>query len=405
MYPKQTTVAMILAGGQGSRLGVLTRKLAKPAVPFGGKYRIIDFPLSNCVNSGIEAVGVLTQYQPLVLNEYIGNGQPWDLDGTYDGVTCLSPYQQMDGAHWYAGTANAIYRNMNFIERYDPKYVVVLSGDHIYKMDYSKMIAYHKKNKAACTIAVIDVPLEEASRFGILNTNPDGSIYEFEEKPENPKSTNASMGIYVFDWNKLRKYLEEDEANPDSSNDFGKDVLPAMLDAGERMFAYQFEGYWKDVGTIDSLWEANMDLLNPNTTLDLSGETEKIYSRNPLMSPHYIGENARIQNSLVSDGCDVDGNIEFSVLFPGVKIGTGATVTDSIIMPNAVIEDGAVVEYAIVSEKAVIKKNAHIGARPEEYKNDEQWGIAVIGDGITVGEGCVVAPKAMIDADVVEVNE
>lgn len=405
MYPKQTTVAMILAGGQGSRLGVLTRKLAKPAVPFGGKYRIIDFPLSNCVNSGIEAVGILTQYQPLVLNEYIGNGQPWDLDGTYDGVTCLSPYQQMDGAHWYAGTANAIYRNINFIERYDPKYVVVLSGDHIYKMDYSKMIAYHKKNKADCTIAVIDVPLEEASRFGILNTNPDGSIYEFEEKPENPKSTNASMGIYVFNWDKLRKYLEEDEANPDSSNDFGKDVLPAMLDAGERMFAYQFEGYWKDVGTIDSLWEANMDLLNPNTTLDLSGETEKIYSRNPLMSPHYIGENARIQNSLVSDGCDVDGNIEFSVLFPGVKIGTGATVTDSIIMPNAVIENGAVVEYAIVSENAVIKKNAHIGARPEVYKNDEQWGIAVIGDGITVGEGCVVAPKAMIDADVVEVNE
>lgn len=405
MYPKQTTVAMILAGGQGSRLGVLTRKLAKPAVPFGGKYRIIDFPLSNCVNSGIEAVGVLTQYQPLVLNEYVGNGQPWDLDGTYDGVTCLSPYQQMDGAHWYAGTANAIYRNMDFIERYDPKYVVVLSGDHIYKMDYSKMIAHHKKNNADCTIAVIDVPLEEASRFGILNTNPDGSIYEFEEKPENPKSTNASMGIYVFTWDKLRKYLEEDEANPDSSNDFGKDVLPAMLNAGERMFAYQFEGYWKDVGTIDSLWEANMDLLNPNTTLDLSGETEKIYSRNPLMSPHYIGENASIQNSLVSDGCDVDGNIEFSVLFPGVKIGTGATVTDSIIMPNAVIEDGAVVEYAIVSEGAVIKKNAHIGARPEEYKNDKQWGIAVIGDGITVEEGCVVAPKAMIDADVVEVNE
>lgn len=405
MYPKQRTVAMILAGGQGSRLGVLTRKLAKPAVPFGGKYRIIDFPLSNCVNSGIEAVGVLTQYQPLLLNEYVGNGQPWDLDGTYDGVTCLSPYQQMDGAHWYAGTANAIYRNINFIERYDPKYVVVLSGDHIYKMDYSKMISYHKKKKAACTIAVIDVPLEEASRFGILNTNPDGSIYEFEEKPENPKSTNASMGIYVFSWDKLRKYLEEDEANPDSSNDFGKDVLPAMLGAGEKMFAYKFEGYWKDVGTIDSLWEANMDLLNPNTTLDLSGETEKIYSRNPSMPPQYIGENARIQNSLVSDGCDVDGNIEFSVLFPGVKIGTGATVTDSILMPGAVVEEGAVVEYAIISEKAVIKKNSHIGARPEDYKNDEQWGIAVIGDGITVGEGCVVAPNAMIDADVMEVNE
>ncbi len=404
MYPKQTTVAMILAGGQGSRLGVLTRKLAKPAVPYGGKYRIIDFPLSNCVNSGIEAVGVLTQYQPLVLNEYIGNGQPWDLDGIYDGVTCLSPYQQMDGAHWYAGTANAIYRNINFIDRYDPEYVVVLSGDHIYKMDYAKMISAHKKNNAACTIAVIDVPLEEASRFGILNTNPDGSIYEFEEKPKNPKSTNASMGIYVFSWSKLRKYLEEDEANPDSSNDFGKDVLPAMLEAGERMFAYEFEGYWKDVGTIDSLWEANMDLLDPKTKLDLSGETEKIYSRNPSMHPQYIGENAKIQNSLVSDGCDVDGTIEFSVLFPGVTIGTGATVTASILMPGAVVEEGAVVEYAIVSENAVIKKNAHIGNKRENVKNDDDWGIAVIGDGITIGENCVVKPNTMIDADVLEVE-
>ncbi|MEE1124781.1 MAG: glucose-1-phosphate adenylyltransferase [Acutalibacteraceae bacterium] len=404
MYPKQTTVAMILAGGQGSRLGVLTRKLAKPAVPYGGKYRIIDFPLSNCVNSGIEAVGVLTQYQPLVLNEYIGNGQPWDLDGIYDGVTCLSPYQQMDGAHWYSGTANAIYRNINFIERYDPEYVVVLSGDHIYKMDYAKMISAHKKNKAACTIAVIDVPLEEASRFGILNTNPDGSIYEFEEKPKNPKSTNASMGIYVFSWSKLRKYLEDDEANPDSSNDFGKDVLPAMLEAGERMFAYQFEGYWKDVGTIDSLWEANMDLIDPKTKLDLSGETEKIYSRNPSMPPQYIGENAKIQNSLVSDGCDVDGTIEFSVLFPGVSIGTGATVTASILMPGAVVEDGAVVEYAIVSENAVIKRNAHVGNKRESVNGDDDWGIAVIGDGITIGENCVVKPNTMIDADVLEVE-
>ena len=404
MYPKQTTVAMILAGGQGSRLGVLTRKLAKPAVPYGGKYRIIDFPLSNCVNSGIEAVGVLTQYQPLVLNEYIGNGQPWDLDGIYDGVTCLSPYQQMDGAHWYSGTANAIYRNINFIERYDPEYVVVLSGDHIYKMDYAKMISAHKKNKAACTIAVIDVPLEEASRFGILNTNPDGSIYEFEEKPKNPKSTYASMGIYVFSWSKLRKYLEDDEANPDSSNDFGKDVLPAMLEAGERMFAYQFEGYWKDVGTIDSLWEANMDLIDPKTKLDLSGETEKIYSRNPSMPPQYIGENAKIQNSLVSDGCDVDGTIEFSVLFPGVSIGTGATVTASILMPGAVVEDGAVVEYAIVSENAVIKRNAHVGNKRESVNGDDDWGIAVIGDGITIGENCVVKPNTMIDADVLEVE-
>lgn len=404
MYPKQTTVAMILAGGQGSRLGVLTRKLAKPAVPYGGKYRIIDFPLSNCVNSGIEAVGVLTQYQPLVLNEYIGNGQPWDLDGAYDGVTCLSPYQQMDGAHWYSGTANAIYRNMNFIERYDPEYVVVLSGDHIYKMDYAKMISAHKKNKAACTIAVIDVPLEEASRFGILNTNPDGSIYEFEEKPANPKSTNASMGIYVFSWDKLRKYLEEDEANPDSSNDFGKDVLPAMLEAGERMFAYEFEGYWKDVGTIDSLWEANIDLLDPKTKLDLSGETEKIYSRNPSMSPQYIGENAKVQNSLVSDGCDVDGTVEFSVLFPGVTIGKDAVVTASILMPGAVVEDGAVVEYAIVSENAVIGKNAHVGNKRENVENDDEWGIAVVGDGITIGENCVVKPKAMVDTDILEVE-
>lgn len=405
MYPQQRTVAMILAGGQGSRLGVLTRKLAKPAVPYGGKYRIIDFPLSNCANSGIKAVGVLTQYQPLVLNEYVGNGQPWDLDGTYDGVTCLSPYQQMDGAHWYSGTANAIYRNINFIERYNPEYVVVLSGDHIYKMDYSDMIKFHKKNKADCTIAVIDVPLEEASRFGILNTNPDNSIYEFEEKPKNPKSTNASMGIYVFSWEKLRKYLELDEANPNSSNDFGKDVLPAMLNGGERMFAYPFAGYWKDVGTIDSLWEANMDLLDPNTTLDLSDEKEKIFSRNPSMSPQYIGENANIQNSLVSDGCDIDGNVEFSVLFPGVTVGTGATVTDSILMPGVIVEDGAIVEYAIVSENAIIKKNAHIGARPETYKDKDKWGIAVVGDGITVGEGCTVEPQAMVDADVLGVNE
>ncbi|MGN0550570.1 MAG: glucose-1-phosphate adenylyltransferase, partial [Acutalibacteraceae bacterium] len=276
MYPKQEVVAMLLAGGQGSRLGVLTKKLAKPAVPFGGKYRIIDFPLSNCVNSGIEAVGVLTQYQPLVLNEYIGNGQPWDLDGMLDGVHCLSPYQQVDGADWYKGTANAIYQNITYIDRYNPEYVVILSGDHIYKMDYSKMIAFHKENNADCTIAVIDVPLAEASRFGILNTNPDGSIYEFDEKPEKPKSTNASMGIYVFSWNKLRKYLILDEENKDSSNDFGKDVLPAMLEAGERMFAYSFEGYWKDVGTIDSLWEANMDLLDPKSPLDLSEDSNKI---------------------------------------------------------------------------------------------------------------------------------
>lgn len=395
MIPKQEVVAMLLAGGQGSRLGVLTKKLAKPAVPFGGKYRIIDFPLSNCVNSGIEAVGVLTQYQPLVLNEYIGSGAPWDLDGMHSGVTCLSPYQAVEGADWYSGTANAIYQNISYIDRYNPDYVVILSGDHIYKMDYSKMIAYHKEKDAACTIAVIDVPLEEASRFGILNTNPDGSIYEFDEKPAVPKSTNASMGIYVFSWGALKKYLIEDEADPNSSNDFGKNVLPAMLNAGERMFAYPFEGYWKDVGTIDSLWESNMDLLDPNTTLDL----KNIYSRNPMMPPHHIGEEAEIQNSLIADGCNVDGKLEFSVLFAGVKVGKGAVVNSSIIMPGAVIEEGAVVQYAIVSENSVIGKNAVVGSNPEDVENRDEWGIAVIGDNLKIGEGVVVPPKAMIDHD------
>lgn len=405
MYPKQEVVAMLLAGGQGSRLGVLTKKLAKPAVPFGGKYRIIDFPLSNCVNSGIEAVGVLTQYQPLVLNEYIGNGQPWDLDGMLDGVHCLSPYQQVGGADWYSGTANAIYQNMNYIERYDPEYVVILSGDHIYKMDYSKMVAFHKEHNADCTIAVIDVPLEEASRFGILNTNPDGSIYEFDEKPAVPKSTNASMGIYVFSFDKLKKYLTQDAQNANSSNDFGKDVLPAMLNAGERLFAYQFEGYWKDVGTIDSLWEANMDLLDPNVPLDLSEGKNKIYSRNPVMPPHYIAESAKIQNSLVADGCNIYGALEFSILFAGVTVGKNAVVTDSIIMPGAVIEDGAVVQYAIIAENAVVGKNAVVGARPEDINDKEEWGIAVVGDNLTIGANAVVPPKAMIDQDVAEVEK
>ncbi|MDD5796515.1 MAG: glucose-1-phosphate adenylyltransferase [Oscillospiraceae bacterium] len=393
MFPKQEVVAMLLAGGQGSRLGVLTKKLAKPAVPFGGKYRIIDFPLSNCVNSGIEAVGVLTQYQPLALNEYIGNGQPWDLDGMHSGVNCLSPYQAVEGADWYSGTANAIYQNIGYIDRYNPEYVVILSGDHIYKMDYNKMLKYHKEKNAACTIAVIDVPLSEASRFGILNTNPDGSIYEFDEKPEHPKSTNASMGIYIFSWKELKKYLIEDAANPDSSNDFGKDVLPAMLNAGEKMFAYPFEGYWKDVGTIDSLWEANMDLLDPNVTLDLTD----VFSRNPMMPPHYIDSGAAIQNSIVADGCNVYGNVEFSILFAGVTIGKGATVNSSIIMPGAVIEEGAVVQYAIVAENTVIGKNAVIGEKPENVKDRNDWGITVIGDNLKIGENTVVPPKAMID--------
>lgn len=393
MFPKKEVVAMLLAGGQGSRLGVLTRKIAKPAVPFGGKYRIIDFPLSNCVNSGIEAVGILTQYQPLVLNEYIGNGQPWDLDGMHSGVNCLSPYQAVDGADWYSGTANAIFQNINYIDRYDPEYVVVLSGDHIYKMDYNKMLEYHKEKNAACTIAVIDVPLEEASRFGILNTHADGEIYEFDEKPEKPKSTHASMGIYIFSYKELRKYLIEDDENKNSSHDFGKDVLPAMLNAGERMFAYPFEGYWKDVGTIDSLWEANMDLLDPNVTLDL----KDIYSRNPMMPPHFVSNDAVIQNSLVADGCNVYGNLEFSILFSGVTIGKGATINSSIIMPGAVIEEGATVQFAIIAENTVVRKNAVVGAKPEDCANRDEWGIAVVGENAIIDEGAVVKPKEMID--------
>lgn len=396
MRPKKEVVAMLLAGGQGSRLGVLTKKLAKPAVPFGGKYRIIDFPLSNCTNSGIEAVGVLTQYQPLVLNEYVGNGQPWDLDGLYNGVTCLQPYESKEGSDWYSGTANAIYQNINFVDRYDPEYVVVLSGDHIYKMNYADMIKFHKKNNAACTIAVIDVPLEEASRFGILNTNEDGSIYEFDEKPAVPKSTNASMGIYVFSWKILKKFLIEDEKNENSSNDFGKDVLPAMLNAGEKMMAYPFEGYWKDVGTIDSLWEANMDLLDPNVSLSL----KNVYSRNPMMPPHYVGEDAEIQNSMIADGCIVNGKLEFSILFPGVTIGKGATINSSIIMPGAVIEEGANVQFSIISENTVIGKNAQIGKNPADMDNRDDWGIAVVGDGLKIGDNVVIEPKAMIDHDV-----
>lgn len=395
MLPKKEVVAMLLAGGQGSRLGVLTKKIAKPAVPFGGKYRIIDFPLSNCANSGIEAVGVLTQYQPLVLNEYIGNGQPWELDGMNSGVTCLSPYESKKGSEWYSGTANAIYQNISYIDRYNPEYVVVLSGDHIYKMDYADMIKFHKEHDAACTIAVIEVSLEEASRFGILNTNEDGSIYEFEEKPAHPKSTNASMGIYVFSWKKLRKYLIEDAENENSSNDFGKDVLPAMLNAGERMFDYPFEGYWKDVGTVESLWDANMDLLDPNLKLDL----RDIYSKNPMFPPHYVSETATIKNSNISDGCIVEGEVENSILFPGVKIEKGAKVDYSIIMPNTVVKANADIKYSIVSENTVIGCNAVIGGNPEDAEDKDKWGIAVIGDDLHIGDNVVVPPAAMIGED------
>ena len=402
MLPKQEVVAMLLAGGQGSRLGVLTRNLAKPAVPFGGKYRISDFPLSNCVNSCIETVGVLTQYQPLELNDYIGNGQPWDLDSNNAGVHVLPPYQKQKKTDWYKGTANAIYQNIPFIERYNPDYVVVLSGDHIYKMDYSKMLNFHKEKNAACTIAVYEVPMAEASRFGILNTNEDGSIYEFDEKPKKPKSNKASMGIYVFTWEKLRKYLEEDENDPKSQNDFGKNVLPAMLNAGESMFAYRFEGYWKDVGTIESLWESNMDLLDPNIPLDLNDPEWRIYSRNPVMPPHYVAKGATIQNSLAAEGCNVYGTVDFSVLFAGVYVAPGAVVRDSIIMPGSRIEEGATVQYAIVAENSVVGANSVVGQRPEDMENKEDWGVAVIGPGCTLAPDTVVPPKAMIDAEEVE---
>ena len=399
MFRKQECVAMLLAGGQGSRLYALTKNIAKPAVPYGGKYRIIDFPLSNCVNSGIETVGVLTQYQPLELNAYIGSGQPWDLDRMDAGVHVLPPYQRNKGADWYKGTANAIYQNIPFIERYNPEYVLVLSGDHIYKMDYSKMIACHQQKNAACTVAVIEVEMSEASRFGILNTNPDGTIYEFEEKPEKPKSNLASMGIYVFSWNKLRQYLNADEQDPQSQNDFGKNLLPAMLNAGETMVAYRFEGYWKDVGTIESLWEANMDLLNPKVPLDLSDTEWKIYSRNPGLPPHYVAPGAQVENSMISEGGNIYGKVDFSVLFAGVTIEEGAEIRDSIIMPGAVVKKGAKVHYAIVAENAVIGENAVVGARPEELKDTKDWGVAVIASGVRVGEGRVVPARAMVDTD------
>ena len=391
---------MLLAGGQGSRLYALTRNIAKPAVPYGGKYRIIDFPLSNCINSGIETVGVLTQYQPLELSDYIGSGMPWDLDRSQAGVHVLPPYQRNKGADWYKGTANAIYQNIAFIERYDPEYVLVLSGDHIYKMDYSKMIEAHKEKNADCTIAVIEVEMEEASRFGILNTNPDGSIYEFDEKPAVPKSNLASMGIYVFNWKKMRKYLIEDENDATSENDFGKNVLPAMLNAGERMFAYRFEGYWKDVGTIDSLWEANMDILNPKVPLDLSDREWGIYSRNAGLPPHYIADSAKVQNSSISEGCNVYGEVEFSVLFPGVTVEEGAIVYDSILMPGAHVGKGAKVQYAIVAENVDIGENAVVGERPEDVADKSDWGVAVVAQDVKVYPGATVKAKAMIDADV-----
>ena len=396
MYIKKECVAMLLAGGQGSRLYALTQDMAKPAVPYGGKYRIIDFPLSNCTNSGIDTVGVLTQYQPLVLNDYIGNGQPWDLDKLHGGVHVLPPYQTNAGASWYEGTANAIYQNMSFIERYDPEYVIILGGDHIYKMDYSKMLQFHKQHQADSTIAVLDVPMEEASRFGIMTCDEEGRVVDFTEKPKEPKSTLASMGIYIFTWKKLKQYLIENENANSGSKDFGKDIIPAMLAAGERLFAYAFEGYWKDVGTLDSLWEANMDLLSPSVPLDLYDKEWKIYSRNLNMPPQYIGDKAAVENSMISEGSEINGTVDFSIIFSGAVVEENATVKYSIIMPGTVIKAGAVVEYAIVGEDCVIHENAKIGASPETIENRDEWGIAVVGHKVDVPEGKTVLPKQII---------
>ncbi len=394
-FQKKRCIAMLLAGGQGSRLKVLTENTAKPAVPFGGKYRIIDFPLSNCVNSGIDTVGILTQYQPLELNEYIGNGQPWGLNKSQSRAQVLPPYERHDKkSGWYKGTANAIYQNIAFIERYDPEYVVVLSGDHIYKMDYADMVAFHEKNGAACTIAVRNVPLEEASRFGILNTNPDGSIYEFEEKPKKPKSTNASMGIYVFNWQILRQFLIEDEEDETSSNDFGKNIIPNLLNAGHKLMAYTFDGYWKDVGTIDSLWEANMDLLGKDPAFDIRGdEKSKICARNDALPSSYIDAEAKVANSFIAEGSEIYGAVRGSIISTGCVVGKGALVENSVVMPGAVIEPNAIVRHAILGENSRVCQGAVVGGAfgPKDKKK-----ISVTGKDTTVAENTVLLPGEML---------
>ncbi len=398
-------IAMLLAGGQGSRLGVLTSRVAKPAVPFGGKWRIIDFPLSNCVNSGVDTIGVLTQYQPLELNSYIGNGQPWDLDRLYGGAFILPPYVRGKEGEWYKGTANAIFQNINFIDMYEPEYVLILSGDHIYKMDYNKMLEYHKEKGSDCTIAVMRVPIEEASRFGVLNTTDDLKIYEFEEKPPQPKSNLASMGIYIFTWDKLKEYLIKDEENVNSSNDFGHDVLPSMLNDGNNMFAYEFEGYWKDVGTVESLWEANMDILDKNVPLNLNEPSWKVYSRNNNYPPQFVGEEAVLKNCSVTEGCEVYGTVENSIIFPGVKIGKGAVVKSAVVMPDCVIEDGAVVEYTIVAANVKIGKDAKIGVCEAEVEAGGHPEISVIGQDLTVGAGVVVPAGTVVSENITSVEK
>ena len=389
MLRKKTCVAMLLAGGQGSRLGILTKNVAKPAVPYGGTYRISDFPLSNCTNSGSDVVGVLTQYQPLELNAYIGSGAPWDLDLTNGGVFVLPPYQKGKSGEWYRGTANAIYQNMAFISQYNPDYVLILSGDHIYKMDYNDMLNFHIRHKADATIAVREVPWADASRFGIMNTDADDNIIEFEEKPKNPKSNKASMGVYIFTWEKLRQYLIADEADKKSSNDFGKNIIPTMLADKQVLCAYSFDGYWKDVGTIESLWEANMDLLSTPMPIDLHDKKWRIYARNPGMAPHYIAKGATVNDSLITEGCEVYGTVDHSVLFAGVTVEEGANVRDSVIMPGAVIHRGAVVRRAIVAENAVVGAGTFVG--------EAEGNIAVIGQNVTLPAGVQVTAGQQVD--------
>ena len=386
---KKTCVAMLLAGGQGTRLGVLTKKVAKPAVPYGGKYRIIDFPLSNCTNSGIDTVGVLTQFMPLELNSYIGSGAPWDLDLSNGGVFVLPPYQTGKTGDWYRGTANAIYQNMAFIEQYDPDYVLILSGDHIYKMDYNAMLQYHIKKGADATIAVRPVPWEEAPRFGIMNTDAEDCIIEFEEKPKQPKSNKASMGIYIFTWSKLRSYLIADENDKTSSNDFGKNIIPSMLNDGQKMVAYNFEGYWKDVGTIESLWEANMDLLTQPMPIDLHDKKWRIYAKNPGLPPHCTAAGAVVKDSLITEGCEIFGKVQHSVVFAGVTVEEGASVIDAVVMPGAVIKRGAVVRRCIIAENAVVGAGALVG--------EETGDIAVVGNNVQLPAGVSVAAGVQVD--------
>ncbi len=395
-------IAMLLAGGQGSRLYALTEKLAKPAVPFGGKYRIIDFPISNCVNSGIDTVGVLTQYQPLILNEYIGNGQPWDLDRLYGGIHVLPPYQKASGSDWYKGTANAIYQNISFIERYDPEYVIILSGDQICKQDYNEFLKFHKEKGAEFSVAVMEVPWDEAGRFGLMVTDENDRITEFQEKPKNPKSNLASMGIYIFNWDILKKYLTEDEEDPNSENDFGNNIIPNLLRDNRKMYAHRFSGYWKDVGTISSLWEANMEVLDPeNSGINLFDDDWKVYSRNSGMNGHKIGENAVVENSMITDGCRINGNVKHSVLFAGVRVEEGAVVEDAVIMGGTVIKAGAVVKHCIIAENVTVGENAVVGAMPTEEEN----GVATIGAGVTVGANAKIGPNAMVRNDVKDGEE